>query len=73
MNSENSIRKICTNITDSNLCVGITILYLLPYISPIIITAIDKIADIAHDAIEHGYDLNFKAGLVDIALTKNNL
>lgn len=73
MNSENSIRKIDTNISDLNVSVAETVLYFLPFIAPMIFKAIDKIANFAHDAMEHGYDIKVKAGPVDIALTKNNL
>lgn len=72
MNSENSIRKIDKDISDPNVSIGEAVLYLLPFIAPIIYRAIDKIANFAHDAMEHGYDIKVKAGQVDIALTKNN-
>ncbi len=72
MNSENSIRKIDTDVFDSNVSISEAVFYLLPFIAPIIYTAIDKIANFAHDVMEHGYDIKIKAGPVDIALTKNN-
>ena len=72
MNSENPIRKIDTNFPDSNGGMGQAVLYLLPFIAPIIYKAIDKIGDFAHDAMEHRYDIKVKVGPVDIALTKND-
>ena len=72
MNSKNSIRKFDTNVTDSNVGISETVLYLLPFIAPILYTVIDKIANFAHDAMEHGYNIKIKVGPVDIALTKNN-
>jgi hypothetical protein len=73
MNSENSIRKIDTDISDPNASIGEAVLYLLPFIAPIIYKVIDKLANFAHDAMEHSYDIKVKVGPVDIALTKNNL
>ena len=73
MNSENFIRKVDTDISDSNVSIGEAVLYLLPFIAPIIYKAIDKIANFAHDVMEHGYDIKVKVGPVDIELTKNNL
>ena len=74
MSSENSIRKIYTDIIGPNVGKGEAIYYLMPIITQIIIyVAIDKLPIIAHDAMEHGYDIKVKAGPVDIALTKNKL
>ena len=71
MNSENSIRKIYTDITDPNVGKGEAVLCLL-CLTTIIFMAIDKFPNIAHDAMEHRYDINVKVGPVDIALTKKN-
>lgn len=73
MNSESSIRKFDTDISDPNVSISEAVLYLLPFIAPIIYKVIDKIANFANDAMEHGYDIKVKAGPVDIALTKNIL
>jgi hypothetical protein len=73
MNSENSITKINSDISAPSASIGEAAFYLLPFIAPIIYKAIDKIANFAHDAMEHGYDIKVKVGPVDIALTKNNL
>ena len=73
MNSVNFIRKNDTVNSAPNLSIYEAALYLLPFIVPIIYMAIDKIANFTHDAMEHGYDIKFKAGPVDIALIKNNL
>lgn len=72
MNSQNSIRKINTDISNPNVSIGAAVLCLLPFIAPIIYKVIDKIANFAHDAMEHGYDIKVKAGPVDIALIKNS-
>lgn len=72
MNSKSSIRRINSEISDPNVIIE-AVLYLLPFIAPIIYNTIDKLAKIAHYAMEHGYDIKVKAGPVDIALTKNNL
>lgn len=73
MNSKNSVKIIGTYITDPNVRIGVVVLFLSPFIAPIIYKVIDKIANFAHDAMEHGYDIKVKAGPVDIALTKNNI
>lgn len=73
MNSKNSITKIDTDISALNVSIGEAVLYMLPFTAPIIYKAIDKIANFAHDAMEHGYDIKVKVGPVDIELTKNNL
>ena len=73
MNSKNSITKIDTDIFALNVSIGEAVLYMLPFTAPIIYKAIDKIANFAHDAMEHGYDIKVKVGTVDIELTKNNL
>lgn len=73
MNSENSVKKIDSSITDPNVRIGVVVLCLSPFIAPIIYKVIDKIASFAHDAMEHGYEIRVKAGPVDIALTKNNI
>jgi hypothetical protein len=65
------MRKIVADISDPNVGKGEAVLYLLFFI-PIICMAIDKFPNIAHDAMEHGYDIKVKAGPVDIALTKKN-
>ena len=70
MNLENSFRKIDTDISDLNAGIGEAVLCLLPFIAPIIYKVIDKLANFAHDAMEHGYDIKVKAGPVDFALTK---
>lgn len=73
MNSEYSFRKTYTDIFDPNVGKSEAVYYLLPIIAQIIIyVAIEKLPIIAHDAMEHGYDIKVKAGSVDIALTKNN-
>ena len=72
MNLKNFIRKIDTDISDSNLSKGAAVLYLSPFIALFISMAIDKIVNVTQDAIQHGYDIKVKAGQVDIALTKNN-
>lgn len=72
MNSKGSIRRIYSEISDSNVIIEAA-LYLIPFIAPIIYNTIDQLANFAHDAMEHGYDIKVKAGPVDIALTKNSL
>lgn len=73
MNSKSSIRRIDSEIVDPNIIIDAA-LYLLPFIAPpIIYKTIDQLANFAHDAMEHGYDIKVKVGPVDIALTKNSL
>lgn len=72
MNLENSMRKIVSGISDSNVSIGVAVVCLFPVIAPILDKAIDKLANFTHDAMEHGYDIKVKAGPVDFALTKNN-
>ncbi len=60
MNSENSFRKIYTDIIGPNVGKGEAVLCLL------------SLTIIIFMAMEHGYDIKVKAGPVDIALTKNN-
>ncbi len=66
-------RKINPVISDTTANIATAVLYLLPVIAPIIEKVIDKLTNFAHDAMEHGYNINVKAGPVDFALTKNNL
>jgi hypothetical protein len=70
MNSEDIIRKIDTDISNPNVIMGVVVLFLLPFIDPIINKTIDKLANFAHDAMEHDYDIKVKVGPVDIELTK---
>ncbi|MBI9050399.1 MAG: hypothetical protein JEZ00_13340 [Anaerolineaceae bacterium] len=73
MNSENLFWKIGRDIPGSNGRMDDAVLYLFPFIVPIIYKAIDKLEDFTHDAMEHRYDIKVKVGPIDIAITKNNL
>lgn len=70
MNSENSIRENDKDISDPNASTGEAVLYLVLFIAPIVYKAVGQLANFAHDAMEHGYDIKVKAGPVDFALTK---
>ncbi len=71
MNSEDIIRNIDTHISDPKVIIAVAVLYLsLPVIAPVIYKVIDKLANFAHDAMEHSYDIKVKVGPVDIALKK---
>jgi hypothetical protein len=74
MNSENSIRIIDTYLSNPKVIIAGTVVILLLVVAsaPIIYRLSDDIENFTHDAMEHGYDIKFKAGPVDIALTKNN-
>lgn len=48
----------------------VTILILLPLLTPIIYILADKVEDLATDVMDHGYDLNVKTGLFEIAFSK---
>ena len=60
MNSENSIRKIYTDIIGPNVGRGEAVLCLL------------CLTTIIFMAMEHRYDIKVKVGPVDIALTQKN-
>ena len=60
MSSENSIRKIYTDIIGPNVGKGEAVLCIL------------CLTTIIFMAMEHRYDINVKVGPVDIALTQKN-
>ncbi len=60
MNSENSIRKIYTDIIGPNEGKGEAVLFIMCLTTIIFV------------AMEHRYDINLKVGPIDIALTKND-
>ena len=67
MTQTNSVEKMPTKTSCE---VGEVMLYFLPVLTPVIYKAIDKIVSIAHDAMEHGYELSVKVGAVNVSLTK---
>lgn len=67
MEKQNSIR-ISDTITSNSTQNLVEITF---YLLPIIYILIDKVTDFAIGVMDRGYDLNVKAGPVDIALTKS--
>ncbi|HOZ37958.1 MAG TPA: hypothetical protein PLH64_04325 [Anaerolineaceae bacterium] len=64
--------KIKTSNIDPNEGIFENAIILLPIITPIVCEVIEKLMSLAHDAMEHQYDIKVKVGPVDILLSKNN-